>query len=71
MIRICRVLGVSCPGHGEEDVIRLFELAGQGDSLTNRGFYEFIRPWNDDLPYVYDSYDFAYCDEQGYSLLEK
>lgn len=38
--------------------------------FTNRGFYEYIRPWNDDLPYIYHSYDFDYCSEQGYSFLE-
>ena len=58
-------------GHGEKDVIRLFELSKKKDmEFTNRGFYEYIRPWNDDLSYIYHSYDFDYCSEQGYSFLE-
>lgn len=63
-------MGLPCEGHGEFDALRLFEIEKEFGEFTNRGFYEFMRPWNDDLPYLYDSYDFDYCDGQGFGFFE-
>jgi hypothetical protein len=35
---------------------------------TNREFYDFAHPWNDSLPYTYDSFDFNYCAYEGYDF---
>merc|ERR1711918_272208 len=36
---------------------------------TNEEFWKFIAPWNEDLPYVYDSYsNWTACEEQGISF---
>jgi hypothetical protein len=37
--------------------------------VTNADMYAYLDPWNDDLPYVYDTLDFDYCVEQGYTFL--
>jgi hypothetical protein len=28
---------------------------------TNKAFMDFIHPHNDDLPYLYDNYDWSHC----------
>jgi len=47
----------TCPGHKEDDLLPFTNLfAAQGDRLlTNAEFYDLISPFNDDLPYAYDS----------------
>ena len=37
-----------------------------GETYTNNEFITFLHPWNPDLPYTYDTYDFDYCSDQGY-----
>ena len=46
----------TCPGHHEWDVLPMGNFLDRGETYTNRQFYEFTWPYNDDLPYVYDSY---------------
>jgi hypothetical protein len=46
----------TCPGHKEYDVMPMGDFLNRGETYTNRQFYEFTWPYNDDLPYVYDSY---------------
>ena len=29
-------------------------------------FYCRLCRWNDDLPYTYDTFDYDYCDDEGY-----
>lgn len=31
------------------------------ETYTNIELYDFIHPWNDDMPYVFDTYTFDYC----------
>mmetsp|Transcript_8614 Transcript_8614/g.15249 ORF Transcript_8614/g.15249 Transcript_8614/m.15249 type:complete len:389 (+) Transcript_8614:217-1383(+) len=61
----------ACEGHGEDDELSL-ELTGKlaGRSFTNGEFYQFLHPYNEELPYMYDNYDMDYCAEQGYDLLD-
>lgn len=50
-----------CPGHNENDVLEFTNFQGQGETYTNAELYKFIHPWNDDLPYTYDAFDYDYC----------
>lgn len=50
-----------CEGHQADDVLPFTNLVGESESYTNSAMYDFIHPWNEDLPYVYDTYDFDYC----------
>jgi len=54
---------VVCPGHGRNDELEWSNFTGDGETYTNWEMYEFINPWNDDLPYTYDAFDFDYCDD--------
>ncbi len=52
---------VICEGHDEDDILEFSNFLEVGDTYTNAEMLEFISPWNDDLPYTYDSFDFDYC----------
>jgi len=51
----------SCSGHGEDDTLPFGNFLSEGESYTNIEFYDFMSPWNDDLPYVFHTYDYDYC----------
>lgn len=53
----------SCYGHSEDDILPYGNFLGDGKSYTNSEFYDFINPWSDDLPYVFDTYTYDYCNE--------
>lgn len=53
----------SCYGHGANDTVPFNNFLDIGDSYTNTEFYDFINPWTDDLPYVFDTYLYDYCSE--------
>merc|ERR1719359_2819845 len=60
------VNGVTCPGHKEYDVLPMGDFLGNGDTYTNIEWYNFTRPWNPELPYVYDTYSsWPACAEQN------
>jgi len=61
-------LDVICSGHNDDDVLEFSNFLGEEESYTNQEFYDFIHPWTNDLPYTYDTWDFDYCEEQGYSF---
>jgi hypothetical protein len=61
-------LDVICSGHNADDVLEFSNFLGEEETYTNQEFYNFIHPWNNDLPYTYDTWDFDYCEEQGYSF---
>lgn len=59
----------TCPGHKEFDIIPFGNFTGtDAPYYTNRAFYEFSYPNNDDFPYIYDTYvDWPGCAAQNIS----
>ena len=57
----------TCPGHHEDDVIPFGNFTDDGKVLyTNKEFYEFLHPFNEDLPYVYSNlFRWPACEEQN------
>jgi hypothetical protein len=64
-------LDVVCPGHNELDVLEFEDFLNKGETYTNGDMYAFIHPANDDLPYVYDTFDYDYCAEAGFDFLDE
>jgi len=62
-------MDVVCFGHNENDLLEFSDFLGTGDAYTNVEFFNFMHPWTDDLPYTYDTFDYDYCDEQGYPFV--
>jgi hypothetical protein len=61
----------TCSGHAADDTMSFSNFLGKDETYTNRDFYDFIHPWNDDLPYVFESLDFDYCiDFAGVDFLD-
>ena len=50
------ISGVTCPGHKADDLLPMGDFLDKGETYTNVEWYNFTAPWNDELPYVYDSY---------------
>lgn len=61
---------MTCPGHNEHDVLEFSDFLGQGETYTNKEFYDFIHPSNELLPYTYDTFDYDYCKDEGYDFLD-
>jgi hypothetical protein len=61
------LLDAVCSGHGETEVMSFADFQGQGESYTNREFYDFAHPWSETLPYTYDTFGFEYCADKGKS----
>lgn len=59
-----------CSGHHAEDILE-FSFFGtlEGMVFNNEEFYEFMHPYSEKLPYMYDNYDFDHCTGQGYDFL--
>jgi len=53
----------SCSGHGEDDTMAFSNFLGMSETYTNSKLYDFADPWNDDLPYTYDSFGYDYCND--------
>ena len=56
--------GEICSGHYEDDVLEFGNFLDEDEQYTNWEMYTFIHPWTEDLPYIYDTYDFDYCEEE-------
>ena len=41
------------------------------EEFTNQQFYDFMDPYNIELPYLYDTFDWPHCDAQNYRLSAK
>ena len=61
-------MDVICDGHNEDDVLEFSNFLNEDEEYTNKDFYDFIHPWSEDLPYTYDTWDFDYCGDQGFSF---
>ena len=51
-----------CSGHNANDTLEWTDFINKGETYSNTDFYTFMDPWNEELPYAYDSYDFDYCE---------
>jgi len=54
-----------CPGHAADDLLPFKNFLGNGETYTNAEFLEFISPSNPTLPYLYDDFDYSFCDAIG------
>ena len=61
-------MDVICDGHNEDDVLEFSNFLNEYEEYTNKDFYDFIHPWSEYLPYTYDTWDFDYCGDQGFSF---
>ena len=60
----------TCPGHRAEDILSQSNFLGTGDTYTLSEFYEFLSPFNTDLPYVYDSFtQWPGCTAEGIDMV--
>lgn len=50
-----------CYHHGENDPTIFSNFMDLNENYTNIELYTFVHPWNDDLPYVFDTYTYDYC----------
>merc|ERR1712146_714622 len=59
----------TCFGHNADDLMEFF-VFDEKQTLTfnNQEFQDWTHPWNDHLPYVYDTFLFDYCDGTGYPI---
>lgn len=57
-----------CEGHAADDILPSGNFTGAGEVYTNQEFYNFMDPYNADLPYLYDNFEWSYCDEEGYRM---
>jgi len=60
-----------CSGHNADDVLE-FEFIGElaGRTFTNQEYYNFMHPFTEELPYMYDNYDLDHCVEQEIDVLD-
>ena len=60
----------TCPGHRADDMLEQSNFLNRGDTCTLSEFYEFLSPFNTDLPYVYDSFtQWPGCTAEGIDLV--
>lgn len=60
-----------CAGHRKDDLLPMSNFLDKGDTYTNAEFMKFVSPLNDDIPYVYDSFeDWPACADQGMEFWE-
>jgi len=60
-----------CYGHRSDDLVLGGMLplnVGKMEQITNEMYFGIMDPNNDVLTYVYDNFDWDYCDGQGYSM---
>ncbi|CAM9789639.1 unnamed protein product, partial [Hapterophycus canaliculatus] len=49
-----------CGGHNADDILP-FEINGERVEMTNQEWLDFIYPDNEDLPYMYDGFQWDHC----------
>jgi len=59
-----------CSGHYQDDIPGNFTNLFDADNklYTNAELYMMLHPMNDNLQYVYDSFEWAHCAEKGYDF---
>ena len=57
--------GATCSGHAAED---LLPMEIEGRTMSNLEFWQYMNPLNGSLPYVYDNFRWAHCDEEGFGF---
>lgn len=61
----------TCSGHGAADILPFLLTPSGADSprsFTNEELYAWLHPLSEDLPYMYDSYTWDHCIEEGYAF---
>merc|ERR1711916_225857 len=58
----------ACPGHNAEDLLPFSNFLNKGETYTNEEFLSFMSPDNVDRPYIYDNYDYSFCESYGSSF---
>ncbi|CAM9231029.1 unnamed protein product [Ascophyllum nodosum] len=59
----------TCGGHNEFDVLPFtVEINGQRQRFNNAEWMDLIYPTNEELPYMYDKFDWEHCSEDGYDM---
>lgn len=58
----------TCEGHRADDILPSGDFVGDGASYTNQEFYDWLDPYNEQLPYLYDNFEWDVCDEQGFAM---
>jgi hypothetical protein len=59
----------SCSGHKSNDILPFSDFVGEDETYTNVEFYDFVSPFSDELPYVYDTFTvWPGCTAQGLSF---
>ena len=59
----------TCTGHRKDDLLPMSNFADQGETYTNEEFFRYASPFNDDIPYVYDTFtDWPACADKGYTF---
>lgn len=57
-----------CPGHAANDTIPFRDFLDRDEAYTNKEFYDFMDPFNPDLPYMYDTFKWEHCETLGYNF---
>ena len=58
-------LTATCSGHDAAD---LLPMEIEGRTMSNLEFWQYMNPLNGSLPYVYDNFRWAHCDEEGFGF---
>lgn len=58
-----------CWGHNKEDVLTYTNLFPTNPGpYTNEELWGLLNPYNDTTPYVYDTFEWSHCVDEGYSI---
>jgi phage-related protein len=60
-----------CPGHEADAVLPFTNFLDKGETYTNEEFLSFMGPTNTERPYIYDNYDYSFCEGVGDPIYTK
>lgn len=58
----------TCPGHNAADTTPFMGIVEEGEFPTNEEIYAYVAPWNEELPYMYDTYYWPHCNASGFQM---